>query len=68
MRAATASTATGIAIAHLLAEIVVHTGLCDYGTRYQSKIFNPAFLREKGLPFPEWMEAKADVPTVFEDV
>jgi cysteine synthase A len=32
------------------------TVLCDYGTRYQSKLFNPAFLREKGLPTPSWLE------------
>ncbi len=32
------------------------TVLCDYGTRYQSKIFNPVFLREKGLPVPSWLE------------
>ena len=32
------------------------TILCDWGTRYQSKIFNPAFLREKGLPTPSWLE------------
>ena len=31
------------------------TILCDYGTRYQSKLFNPAFLREKGLPVPAWL-------------
>ena len=31
------------------------TVLCDYGNRYASKIFNPAFLREKGLPVPPWM-------------
>ena len=31
------------------------TVLCDYGTRYQSKLFNPAFLREKGLPLPSWL-------------
>ena len=31
------------------------TMLCDYGTRYQSKLFNPAFLREKGLPEPDWL-------------
>ena len=31
------------------------TVLADYGTRYQSKLFNPAFLREKGLPTPPWM-------------
>ena len=44
------------------------TILCDYGTRYQSKLYNPAFLREKGLPVPAWMERPAmDIPTVFED-
>ena len=32
------------------------TILCDSGTRYQTKIFNPNFLREKGLPVPEWLE------------
>ena len=32
------------------------TVLCDYGTRYQSKLFNPAFLREKGLPTPDWLD------------
>jgi cysteine synthase A len=31
------------------------TILCDYGTRYQSKLFNPDFLREKGLPVPSWL-------------
>ncbi|MCM2562490.1 cysteine synthase A [Lutimaribacter sp. EGI FJ00015] len=44
------------------------TILCDYGTRYQSKLFNPEFLAEKGLPQPEWMAAPArDLPTVFDD-
>ncbi len=32
------------------------TILCDGGTRYQSKMFNPAFLKEKGLPVPDWLE------------
>ncbi len=32
------------------------TILCDFGTRYQSKLFNPAFLREKGLPTPSWLD------------
>jgi len=32
------------------------TILCDSGVRYQSKLFNPVFLREKGLPVPEWMD------------
>ncbi|HUV32374.1 MAG TPA: cysteine synthase A [Devosiaceae bacterium] len=46
------------------------TVLCDYGSRYQSKIFNPAFLREKGLPTPPWLEEGAvdPLPTVFEPV
>ena len=45
------------------------TILCDYGTRYQSKLFNPVFLHEKGLPVPEWLErAPADIPSAFEDV
>ncbi|PKP67798.1 MAG: cysteine synthase A, partial [Alphaproteobacteria bacterium HGW-Alphaproteobacteria-5] len=29
---------------------------CDYGTRYQSKLFNPEFLRARGLPVPGWMD------------
>ena len=32
------------------------TILADYGTRYQSKLFNPAFLRERHLPVPKWLE------------
>ena len=31
------------------------TVLADVGTRYQSKLFNPAFLRSKGLPAPDWL-------------
>ena len=42
------------------------TVLCDYGTRYQSRLFNPAFLREKNLPVPSWLEETAELPTVFE--
>lgn len=42
------------------------TVLCDYGTRYQSKLFNPDFLREKGLPTPSWMtESPRSIPGVF---
>ena len=42
------------------------TILCDYGTRYASKLFNPEFLRSKDLPVPAWLEAeKADIPDVF---
>jgi cysteine synthase A len=37
---------------------VIVTILCDYGTRYASKLYNPAFLREKGLPVPAWLEPK----------
>jgi cysteine synthase A len=44
------------------------TVLCDYGTRYASKLFNPAFLREKNLPVPHWLEAVPDVPKVFAEV
>ena len=44
------------------------TILCDYGTRYQSKLFNPDFLRSKGLAVPEWMETSRDIQTVFEPV
>ena len=44
------------------------TILCDYGTRYQSKLFNPAFLRSKGLPVPDWMERPPrELPAVFEE-
>ncbi len=44
------------------------TVLCDYGNRYASKLFDPAFLREKDLPVPQWLmeQPKIDVP--FEDV
>jgi len=44
------------------------TILADYGNRYQSKLFNPAFLRAKGLPVPEWLEREPsiDIATVFE--
>jgi len=43
------------------------TVLCDYGTRYQSKLFNPAFLRDKGLPVPAWMDRGApSLPDVRE--
>ncbi|WP_306114483.1 MULTISPECIES: cysteine synthase A [unclassified Roseovarius] len=44
------------------------TVLCDYGTRYQSKMFNPEFLREKGLPTPDWLTtAPRAIPGVFEE-
>ncbi|WP_368343773.1 cysteine synthase A [Pelagovum sp. HNIBRBA483] len=44
------------------------TILCDYGTRYQSKLFNPEFLKDKGLPVPSWLDAApSSIPGVFED-
>ena len=43
------------------------TILCDYGTRYQSKLYNPEFLRSKGLPVPRWLaERRNDLPNAFE--
>jgi len=44
------------------------TILADYGTRYQSKLFNPEFLRQKGLPVPAWMERRSSVRPPFEKV
>ncbi|MEM8550808.1 MAG: cysteine synthase A [Pseudomonadota bacterium] len=43
------------------------TILCDYGHRYASKIFNPAFMREKGLPAPDWMDTGTSVSPPFQD-
>jgi len=45
------------------------TMLCDYGTRYQTKLFNPEFLRSKELPVPEWLDRPAaELPSVMETV
>ncbi|WP_019170426.1 cysteine synthase A [Pseudaminobacter salicylatoxidans] len=44
------------------------TVLCDYGTRYQSKLFNPEFLRTKNLPIPEWMDRQPEISVPFEAV
>ena len=44
------------------------TILCDYGTRYRSKLFNPAFLRGKNLPVPEWMERQPEFSIPYEAV
>ncbi len=41
------------------------TILCDYGTRYQSKLFNPEFLRSKNLPVPAWLERKSTIKPPF---
>src|SRR4029079_5965977 len=37
------------------------TVLCDYGTRYQSKLFNPDFLRSKNLPVPGWLTKEVTI-------
>ncbi|QQM28861.1 cysteine synthase A [Martelella lutilitoris] len=42
------------------------TVLCDYGNRYQSKLYNPSFLKEKGLPVPEWLTAQTEIAVPFE--
>jgi cysteine synthase A len=42
------------------------TVLCDFGTRYQSKLFNPEFLRSKNLPVPAWLERKSDIKPPLE--
>jgi cysteine synthase A len=44
----------------------VVTVLADYGTRYQTKLFNPQFLRQKGLPVPPWLERKSALKVPFE--
>src|ERR1700716_289197 len=44
------------------------TILADYGTRYQSKLFNPEFLHHEGLPLPAWMERRPSVRPPFEKV
>jgi cysteine synthase len=42
------------------------TVLCDSGNRYQSKLFNPAFMRSKNLPVPEWLERHSELNVPFE--
>ncbi|UVC11199.1 cysteine synthase A [Rhizobium sp. TH2] len=42
------------------------TVLCDYGNRYQSKLFNPEFLSSKGLPVPEWIARKSTIKPPYE--
>jgi cysteine synthase A len=44
------------------------TILCDYGTRYQSKLFNPTFLREKNLPVPPWLERQSALNVPYQVV
>jgi cysteine synthase A len=67
------STGTNIAGAIRLARELgpghtIVTILCDYGTRYQSKLFNPAFLREKNLPVPAWLDKTPRIEVLFEKV
>ena len=44
------------------------TILADYGSRYQSKLFNPEFLRSKKLPVPAWLERRSNIAIPFEKV
>ena len=44
------------------------TVLCDSGNRYQSKLFNPEFMRSKNLPVPEWLEKRSKIDVPFEKV
>ncbi|MFL6825002.1 MAG: cysteine synthase A [Bradyrhizobium sp.] len=44
------------------------TVLCDGGSRYQSKLFNPAFMRSKNLPVPDWLEQHSKIDVPFEKV
>lgn len=41
------------------------TILCDYGNRYQSKLFNPEFLASKDLPVPEWLTRQSDISVPY---
>jgi cysteine synthase A len=54
---------------HLAKELgpghTIVTVLADYGTRYQSKLFNPQFLRSKNLPVPAWIERKSEITVPF---
>ncbi|HML08303.1 MAG TPA: cysteine synthase A [Xanthobacteraceae bacterium] len=45
---------------------IIVTILADYGTRYQSKLFNAQFLREKQLPVPAWLERRSDIKVPYE--
>ena len=49
-------------------EAQIVTILCDYGNRYQSKLFNPDFLRSKSLPVPTWLEKRSTFDLPFETV
>ncbi|MCP4072761.1 MAG: cysteine synthase A [Hyphomicrobiales bacterium] len=43
------------------------TMLCDYGSRYQTKLFNPEFMRSKELPIPHWLERQSEIEIPFID-
>ena len=48
---------------------IIVTVLCDYGFRYESKLFNPDFLREKELPIPKWLQDNAsDIPSSYVEI
>ena len=44
------------------------TILADNGNRYQSKLFNPDFMRSKNLPVPDWLEKRSTIEPPFEKV
>ena len=44
------------------------TILADSGNRYQSKLFNPEFMRSKNLPVPAWLEKRTEIDVPFEKV
>ena len=44
------------------------TILADSGNRYQSKLFNPEFMRAKNLPVPAWLEKRSQIEVPFEKV
>lgn len=64
------STAINLAGARRLAKEMgpgktIVTILCDHGTRSQSKLYNPAFLRSKNLPVPAWLEREVTIQAPF---
>jgi cysteine synthase A len=61
--------AGAIRLAHQLGPgHTVVTVLCDSGNRYQSKLFNPDFMRSKNLPVPRWLEKRSPISLPFEKV
>jgi cysteine synthase A len=60
--------AGAVALARALGQgHVIVTMLCDYGTRYQSKLLNPSFLVSKGLPVPDWLTSdRTPLPSVLQ--